>query len=222
MFSLVGVLVLVAGFAFRLNPLLVAVSAALTSALASGLGPLEALAALGKAFNASRAVSLVWIVLPLIGLLEERGLRSRAQDLARRLRARRPGRLLILYLLVRQVSAALGLTALGGHAAMVRPIIAPMAEAAASDATPGVIEEVRAHAAAADNVGAFFGEDVFIAFGSVLLIQAALRGLGLGVAAFSLSAWAIPTALTAFAVHAARLVLLDRRIARARRRGAAG
>ncbi len=212
MFTLIGLLVLVVGFALRLNPLLVAVAAALASALAAGMGPLAALAALGKGFNDSRTVSVVWLILPLIGLLEGRGLRVRARALVQSLKSPRPGRLLILYLLARQTSAALGLTALGGHAAMVRPIIAPMAEAAAGDAPAPLIEEVRAHAAAADNIGVFFGEDVFIAFGSVLLIQATLKTLGWSVPAFSLSAWALPTALCAFVIHAVRLLGLDRRL----------
>lgn len=35
------------------------------------------------------------------------------------------------YFVFRQVTAALGLLSLGGHAQMIRPLIAPMAEAAA-------------------------------------------------------------------------------------------
>lgn len=38
------------------------------------------------------------------------------------------GRLLIVYLFVREATAALGLTSLGGHPQMVRPLLAPMAE----------------------------------------------------------------------------------------------
>jgi uncharacterized membrane protein len=215
MFTLIGLFVLLLGFALRLNPLLVAATAALASALAAGLSPIAAVSALGRAFNEGRTVSLVWIILPLIGLLEGRGLRAQARSLVLRLRGRRPGRLLVLYLLARQITAALGLTALGGHAAMVRPMIAPMAEAAAGEAGEPLLEEVRAQAAAADNIGAFFGEDVFIAFGSVLLIQASLKSLGYGVAAFSLSAWALPTAVLAFLIHGARLLGLDRRVRRA-------
>jgi uncharacterized membrane protein len=215
MFTLIGLLVLLLGFALRLNPLLVAATAALASALAAGLSPVDAVSALGRAFNQSRTVSLVWIILPLIGLLEGRGLRAQARSLVLRLRGRRPGRLLVLYLFVRQITAALGLTALGGHAAMVRPMIAPMAEAAAGEAGEPLLEEVRAQAAAADNIGAFFGEDVFIAFGSVLLIQASLKSLGYDVAAFSLSAWAVPTAVLAFVIHGTRLLGLDRRVRQA-------
>ena len=43
------------------------------------------------------------------------------------------GRLLTGYLLLRQATAALGLTSIAGHAQTVRPLVAPMAEAAASE-----------------------------------------------------------------------------------------
>ena len=38
-------------------------------------------------------------------------------------------------------------------------------------------ERVKAMSAATDNVGLFFGEDIFIAISSILLIQGALAGL---------------------------------------------
>jgi uncharacterized membrane protein len=73
---------------------------------------------------------------------------------------------------------------------------------------------IDAHAAGVDNVGAFFGEDIFIALGSVLLIQAVLLQNKLSVEPLRIALWGIPTALAAFTVHAFRLVLLDRRLAR--------
>ncbi|XXZ10416.1 DUF969 family protein [Sorangium sp. So ce315] len=68
------------------------------------------------------------------------------------------GRLLLVYFVIRQLSAALGLTSLGGHAQMVRPLIAPMAEGAAENRY-GPLPDwarwlIRASAAAADNVAA--------------------------------------------------------------------
>ena len=74
---LVGVVVLVAGFVVRLNPLAVVVAAAFASGLAASLSPLQVLAVLGKAFNDNRYVSLVWLVLPVVGVLERAGLRDR-------------------------------------------------------------------------------------------------------------------------------------------------
>ena len=135
------------------------------------------------------------------------------------------GRLLWVYFVIRQSAAALGLTSLGGHAQMVRPLIAPMAEGAA-EAKFGALPDrerylIRAHAAASDNIALFFGEDIFIAIGSILLIQASLMQYGIEVTPFQLAMWAIPTALAALAIHSLRLWLLDRRLKRALQRSAA-
>jgi uncharacterized membrane protein len=225
MWALVGLLVLVAGFAVRLNPLLVVALAALVTGVAAGHGLAPTLGALGHAFNEDRYVSLVWLILPLIGLLERYGLQARARAWVVRLQARSAGRLLAVYLLLRQTTAALGLVALGGAAAMVRPMLAPLAESAAERDLGRPLPArtaalVRAHAAAADTIGVFFGEDVFIAFGSVLLIRASLQASGVSVDPVRLSLWALPTAALAFLVHGARLLRLDRRLRRDAERAA--
>src|SRR5581483_11914085 len=119
----------------------------------------------------------------------------------------------LAYLVVRQITSSLGLTSLGGHPQMVRPLIAPMAEAAAENRYGELSDEtrnhIRAHAAAADNVGLFFGEDIFIAIGSILLIRGFLDQNGVHVQPQDLAVWSIPTAIAAFIIHGARLVLLD-------------
>ena len=215
MLILSGIAIVVAGFLLRFNPLLVVTAAALATGLASGYGLVATISVFGKAFNDNRFVGLVWLVLPVIGLLERYGLQERARQLIGRVRVATPGRLLLVYLAARQITAALGLTALGGHPQMVRPLIAPMAEGAAENRLGPLTEETRetvlAHAAAADNVGVFFGEDIFVAIGSVLLIKGFLEQNGIMVEPLDLAGWAIPTALAAFLVHGARLLLLDRK-----------
>jgi uncharacterized membrane protein len=216
MWVLLGIAVIVLGFLIGLNPLLVVAVAALVTGLAADRHLIDILAAFGRAFNESRYVSVVFLVLPAIGLLERAGLQERARHVIRGLRGITAGRLLLLYLLFRQVSAALGLLAIGGHAQMVRPLVAPMAEGAAELHLGKLPQKlhwlVRAYAASADNVGAFFGEDVFVAVGSILLIVGFLQQSGVMVQPLSLSLWAIPTAIIAFFIHGARLLLLDRRL----------
>ncbi|OYV75991.1 MAG: hypothetical protein B7Z74_00805 [Deltaproteobacteria bacterium 21-66-5] len=185
---------------------------------AAGIPPLHLIALLGRAYNDSRYVSIVWLVLPVIGLLEREGLQERARALVARARVVTAGRLLVLYLVVRQVSAGLGLLSLFGHAQTVRPLIAPMAEGAAESRYGPLGEDtralVRAYAASADNVGAFFGEDIFVAVGSILLIRAFLHQSGIDVAPLTLSLWAMPTAALAFVVHGFRLWRLDAKLRR--------
>ena len=200
-----GIVVMVAGFVLRFNPLLVVLCAALASGLAAGLDPLALIAAFGKAFNDTRYVSAVWLVLPVIGLLERHGLQERARMLVAGMKGATLSRLLIGYLLLRQITAALGLTSVAGHAQTVRPLLAPMAEAAAQPADQADADRVKAMAAATDNVGLFFGEDIFIAIGSILLMKGFLEQQGIVLAPFDLSVWAIPTAIAAFAIHALRL-----------------
>jgi uncharacterized membrane protein len=192
--------------------------AAIATGLAAHKSIVEVIAAFGKSFVDSRSVAIVWLALPVIGLLERYGLKEQARSLISRLTIATTGRLLLAYLAVRQLSAALGLTSLGGHAQMVRPLIAPMAEAAAENRFGGISERtrnrIRAHAAATDNIGVFFGEDIFIAIGSILLIRGFLDQNGVHVEATSLAVWAVPTAVCAFVIHGIRLLLLDRSLAR--------
>lgn len=218
MMTLLGMAVLVVGFVVRINPFLVIAAAALTTGLAAGLSVREIIELFGKAFNENRYVSAIWLVVAAIGLLEREGLQERARLLMAKITYATTGRLLLVYLLVRQVTAALGLTSLGGHPQMVRPLIAPMAEAA-SETRLGPLPDatrymIRAHAAAVDNIGLFFGEDIFIAIASILLIKGFLEQNGIIVEPFHLSVWAIPTAIAAALVHGYRLTRLDARIAR--------
>lgn len=222
MLTLLGVAVIVLGFALRFNPLMVVVAAALTSGLAAGLPPLEVLAAFGKAFNTNRYVTVAWLVLPAIGLLERAGLQEKARATIRSIRAASAGRILLVYLILRQLSAALGLVSIAGQAQTVRPLVAPMAEAASEPLSDQRREDVKAMSAATDNVGLFFGEDIFLAIGSILLIVGFLDQSGITVEPLHLSMWAIPSAIAAFFVHGARLLLFDRALSKERSEPEAG
>ena len=132
-----------------------------------------------------------------------------------RLRGATAGRLLLAYFLARQLAAATGVS-FGGQVQVVRPLLAPMAEGAAERQagalTPAQRFRLRAHAAAAENIGVFFGEDIFIAIGSILLIKGYLESNHILAEPFALSVWAIPTAVLAAVIHGTRLLLIDRRL----------
>ena len=218
---LLGIALVVLGFALKFNPLLVVAVAAIVTGLLGGMDFLTVLSALGKGFNENRYVTIIYLVLPVIGLLERYGLQQRARTMIVKLKGATTGRLLVGYLAFRQVMAALGLIAVGGHAQMVRPLVAPMAEAAA-EKVHGKLDEatadrVKAMSAATDNVGVFFGEDIFLAIASILLIQSSLSSFGIHLTPFQLSVWAIPSAICAFLIHGTRLLLLDRQLARSSR-----
>jgi uncharacterized membrane protein len=220
LWPLLGVAVVVAGFLLRANPVLVVVAACAVTGLAAAMPVLAILESLGTAFVKTRNLPLI-LLLPLaaIGLLERFGLRERAQTAIAKVRSATAGRLLIVYLFARETSAAAGLTSLGGQASMVRPLVAPMAEAAAETQygplPDAVRHRIRAMAAATDNVGLFFGEDIFVAFGAIVLMQTILNAEGIAVDPLHMALWGIPTAITAFVIHAWNLRRLDVAVERA-------
>ena len=224
LWPLLGVAVIVLGFMLRFNPMLVVILSAGVAAVSAGFTPEKIFATVGTAFLKTRNLPLI-ILLPLavIGLLERHGLRQHAQTWIARFRAATAGRLLILYLAARQLTAAVGLTSLGGHPQMVRPLLAPMAEGAAQarfGALPArVRERLRAMAAATDNVGLFFGEDIFVAFGAIVLMTTLLHEAGIDVEPIRLALWGIPTAICAFLIHAFRLRRFDAWLQRETARG---
>jgi uncharacterized membrane protein len=215
---LLGVLVAVAGFAFRFNALLVVAATGIVTGWLGGLDGHQVVSAFGSGFVESRYVAVFLVTLPIVGLLERYGLQEQARRLIASSRTASAARVLGLYLLARMVSSALGLLSVAGHVQTVRPVVAPMAEMAAEQRHgplgEGTRERIKAFAASADNVGLFFGEDLFIAVGAILLMVGFFEQNGLKLEPLRVAAWGVPTALCALLIHGARIVLLERRIAR--------
>lgn len=215
---LIGIALVIAGFALRMNPALVVVGSGVVTGLVAGKSPVQVLELLGEAFTKQRYLALFLLTLPVIGLLERHGLKERAQSWIAKLRGVTAGRALVAYLGARQLLSALGLYDLGGHAQTVRPLMAPMVVGAAEN-THGALpeatrERLQAMTAASDNVGRFFGEDIFIAFGAVLLMQGFYAEHGIVLEPLQIALWGIPTAICAFLIHATRLLRTDARLAR--------
>ncbi len=218
---MLGVAVVVVGFVLRMNPLLVVVVAGVVSGFSAGMHVGDLLALLGTSFVSNRALLLMVLTLPVIGLLEHCGLRERARGWIAGFRGLTLSRFLLSYLGLRQILSMLGLTNVAGHAQTVRPLVAPMSQAAAARSAGPLGDDQRqrvdALAAATDNIGLFFGEDVFIALGAVLLIQGFYAQNGIVLEPLSIALWALPTALAAFVIHALRIVQVQRQIERAAR-----
>ena len=219
MITLLGMLVVVVGFALRANPLLVVVAGGLTTGVAAGFSFNEVVAMIGQFFTDNRALMLpIILMVPIVGVLERHGLQERVAMLIQRATAATAGRVLWGYQLLRGFTSMFGLS-IGNHAAMVRPLIAPMAEGAAV-VRPGTPsrqsrDEIRAHAAAAENVGNFFSDDIFVAIGALLLIKAFFDNAGVAVALSDLKLWSLPTALWVVLVGWWRYRRLDARLKKA-------
>ena len=219
LWPLTGIAVVVIGFLLRFNLVLVVIVAGLVTGLCAGMPPGDILEKLGAGFLNTRNLPFILLLpLAIIGMLERHGLKERAQAWIARIHSATAGRLMMVYLLARQLTAALGLTSLGGHPQMVRPLLAPMAEGAAESRygslPPEVRYRLRAMAAATDNVGLFFGEDIFVAFGAIIFMQSFLQtSVGIHTEPLHIALWGIPSACCALLIHASRLYRLDRRLA---------
>ncbi|MDF7670393.1 DUF969 domain-containing protein [Orbaceae bacterium ESL0721] len=214
---LVGIVIIIVGFLIRLNPVLVVTIAGVVAGLLANLPLYEVMQKLGSGFLNARNLALILLIpLAVIGLLERHGLREFAQQWIMKIERATVSRLLITYLFIREVTAAIGLTSLGGHAQMVRPLIAPMAEGTAIKHYGSLPDKIRdrilAMAAACDNVGLFFGEDIFVAFGAVIFMQGFLSGFGIHIAPLHIALWGIPTAICAFLIHCLRIIYMDRKL----------
>ena len=200
--------------------------AAIATGLLAGHGPGRGRSpSFGKAFNDNRIIAVVWIVLPVIGLLERYGLQQRARGGDRAASGpRRSG----------GCSSSICSTARPSRrSASTRPPAirrrsgrwsrrwrSPRPRSRHGALDEATTEKVKAYAAATDNVGLFFGEDIFFAIGSIVLIQQTLEAYGISLSPLELAVWAIPTAIAAFIIHSTRLLLLDRTcLPAAKRRG---
>lgn len=218
LWPLIGIAAIVVGFLLRINPVLVVIVSGISTGLAASM-PLDViLEKLGEGFLNTRNLPLI-LLLPLavIGLLERHGLKERAQIWIAKIKSATTGRLLIVYLFFREITAAMGLTSLGGHPQMVRPMLAPMAEGAMKKRYGELPEHVRyrlrAMSAAADNVGLFFGEDIFVAFGAIIFMHNfMLESGGIQTEPLHIALWGIPTAIFAFLIHAWRMYRMDQRL----------
>lgn len=215
---LIGVVIITAGLALRLNTLLVILTAGIVTGLVANIDFIEILSILGASFTKNRYMSLFILVLPMIGVLERYGLRNRAETLIGSIKQASAGRVMLSYLLLRKITNGLGLN-LGGHPAMVRPLIAPMAEAAAEKGRQPLThkekQHIRALAAMSENFANFFSQLLFVGSGGLLLIKGVLEEHGYNVALTDMFMWAFPSAIASFVVFYVRAWIEDSRLTKA-------
>jgi uncharacterized membrane protein len=222
--KLAGIVVILAGLAFKLRTSIVVVSAALVTGVLAGL-PLFSQAGqegivemLGRAFSDNRLMTLFLITLPAIGLAERFGLQEQSARLIRNFQTATVGRLQFLYQMFRVLHGILGIR-LNGHPVFVRPLIYPMSLGAAEGrgtAGPADAERIKAATSAAENYGNFYGQNLSPVQPGVLLVYGVLAGLGYDVSVWMLVLYAIPIALLSMLFGAIQFWLLDRRLARDR------
>lgn len=215
MLSLIGVLIIIVGFILKIDTIAVVLVAGITTGLVGGLDFVEILTIIGDSFIKTRYMSLFLLTLPVIGILERYGLREHASSLIKRMKSVSAGRVLTVYYGIRELAAALSLR-LGGHVQFIRPLVNPMAHSAAEKLYGEVDEEIeeiiKGYSATVENLGNFFGQNVFVAAGGVLMIVATLGEQGIEVLPIDVAKASIPIAIFAFVYGFIQNYLLDKKI----------
>lgn len=217
MIKLIGILIVVVGFIFKVDALLIVLVAGIVTGLLSGMNFIQILDVMGKAFVDNRSMSLFVLTLPAIALAEKHGLREQAAKLISSIKAATAGRILSLYLGIRILIGALGLR-LGGHAQFVRPLVAPMVTGAVQskygvqEIPEDLYEDLMGYSASSENYGNFYGQNIFVAASGLLLIQGVFKEAGISVDLLTMSKYAIPIGIFAMVYGAIQYAMLDRRI----------
>ena len=217
MIKLLGVAIIVVGFALGLNNITVIMLAALVTALVGGLGIGGLLSTLGSAFVANRSVCIFIIVMLLTGTLERNGLKHAAAHIISRIKNSTAGLVIAAYGIMRIILAAFNV-GLGGAAGFVRPVVTPMAvgtvEAAGQEPHADHVEAIKGMGAGMENIAWFFGQGLFVGGSGALLVQSTLAQLGYEVSLLDLARVEIPVAIFAIAVTIIYYLWLDKKLRR--------
>lgn len=211
---LLGVLIIVVGFALKLDVVAVVLISGLVTGLIAGMPIVEVLDVIGKGFVNNRYMSLFFLSLPLIAIMERYGLKDRAAEAIQKMKSASAGGVVGLYILIRWAAAALSLR-LGGHVQFVRPLILPMAEGAANkkvELSDKRLEELKGLAGAAENYGNFFGQNIFPVASGVLLIQGTLNQAGYAVTNGEIAKSSILAGISMLILALVQCYLYERRL----------
>jgi len=191
MIKLIGVLIVVIGFILKFDTLAVVVVAGIVTGLVGGMDIMAILNTLGSSFVSNRTATLFVLTLGVIGVCERYGLKDKAVDFIKGIKAATTGRLLSIWQFIRTLSAAFSLR-VGGHAQFIRPLINPMAQAAyvAQNGEPdeATEDDIKGLAAGTENYGNFFAQNCFMGSSGTLLIVSTLTEQGYEVTANQIAA----------------------------------
>ena len=215
--KLIGLVVLVVGFALKLNSILVIFAAMIATALASGMGVVTFLVTLGKSFVSNRAMMIFVVIMFVTGTLERNGLKQSAAKLIGKVKNASPGKVIVSYGVFRALFAAFN-ASFGGVAGFIRPIIMPMAEGAIKaehgEVDPQYLDEVKGMSSGMENVIWFFFQVLFVGGAGGLLVQGTLKELGYNVELIELAKVTIPTAIIALVVACVYYYVKDKSLAK--------
>lgn len=210
--KLIGVLIVIVGFILKLDTLAVVVVAGLVTGLVADMSPMQILDTLGTAFITNRTATLFILTLPVIGLCERNGLKDKAVDFITSLKNATTGRLIAIWQIIRTIASAFSLR-IGGHPQFIRPLINPMAQAAAV-VQYGKLDEktedaIKGMCAGSENYGNFFAQNCFMGSSGTLLIVSTLSEQGYPVDALQIAGQSVPVAVLSVVVGVIYALIFD-------------
>lgn len=217
LFKLAGVLIVIIGFALKLDSILIIFLALITTGFVGGLGVDGLLEVIGTNFVANRSMAIFIMILLITGVLERNGLREAATDLIKKVKGATAGKVIMAYGVMRAIFGAFNV-GFGGVAGFVRPVILPMAEAAVKaeghEATEEHVEDIKGMASAMENITWFFFQVLFVGGAGGVLVQSTLASLGYEVELIELAAAEIPVAIVALIVGCAVIFMKDKKVSK--------
>ena len=215
--KLLGILIVVIGFVLKLDSILIIMIAAIVTALVAGMDPVTFLETLGSSFIANRSMCVFVMVMVVTGTLERNGLKQAAANLMKKFKNASAGVVLAIYGVFRLVFAAFNVS-FGGVAGFVRPIVLPMATAAAKKNGKKISEKyeenLKGMASGMENIAWFFGQVLFVGTSGMILVQSTLADLGYDVELVDLMKVQIPVAIIAVGVVIVYYYLKDKQLSR--------
>jgi uncharacterized membrane protein len=215
--KLIGIVIIIVGFLLKIDTIAVVLIAAIVTGLVSGMDFTDILSTLGKAFTDNRLVTLFLLTLPMVGLIERFGLKQQASKLIGKINKVTSGRLMTVYLGVREL-AGLASIRIGGHPQFVRPLINPMVQGAlrtrfklnSKQVDEKDVELIKAQTSAMENYGNFFGQNLFVGGAGVLLMVGTFKSLKINVDAVDLALASAPIAIITFVIVWLNNMRIDR------------
>lgn len=213
--KLLGILIIIVGFALKKDAILIIISSAIVTALLGGLGIDGLLETLGTSFVKNRNIAIFILIILVTATLERNGLKEVAKNLISKVKNVSAGVIIGLYAIMRGVFSACNIS-FGGVAGFVKPIILPMAigsvEAKGEKPNEEHIEQIKGMCSSAENIGNFFCNTIFIGSAGALLVEGTLSDLGYKVSLIDLAKVEIPVALFSLVVATIYFYFKDKKL----------
>lgn len=215
MIKLIGILIIVVGFALKFNAIAIVMSAGIVTGLVGGMSITDILTTLGETFVANRNMAIFVMTIPVVAMLEKNGLKQVAENLMKKMKKASPGLIATVYTIGRGFLAAFNIS-FGGVVGFIRPVMNPMAEASVEKLGVKLEEEdrdtIKAMNTAAENISWFFGQALFVAGSGLLLVISTLEPFGYVVDPIKAVRAEIPVFILAVIFGGIYFMIMDRKI----------